>query len=481
MQHQHMHKHSYLLILLEVVFIVLFAVFVRYSPNADAKYHPMKHSSTGNSSQAGHHEIEVSADAHHPSYGHFQDVQVMIFVGFGFLMTFLKKYGFSAVGINFMVAAVSVQWAILVMGFFHLHDGFILIDVNTLMSAEFMAATVLISFGALIGKTTPTQLILMVMIEMPIFMVNEVIGRKYFGAVDMGDSMFVHAFGAYFGLAVSFMLHRNDVFSDKEASSKISNLFSMIGTTFLWIYWPSFNSGGATGDDQHRAILNTYLALASSCAVAFALSSFLDPTRKFEMEHVQNSTLAGGVAIGTSADLMAQPYGALLIGAIAGIVSVLGYHYLSPIFARKLRMHDTCGVHNLHGMPALIAGIAGAIYCALANEDSYGLSLYLIFPLRAPENGTAKLVQIQHELPEVTPGVGRSASMQASFQLLALLVTLAMSIVGGIITGLILKLKMLNNLESDELFDDESFWITEEEEEEHNVVTSPIMINKVGP
>lgn len=28
----------------------------------------------------------------------FQDIHVMIFIGFGFLMTFLKRYGYSAVG-----------------------------------------------------------------------------------------------------------------------------------------------------------------------------------------------------------------------------------------------------------------------------------------------------------------------------------------------------------------------------------------------
>ena len=45
----------------------------------------------------------------------------MIFVGFGFLMTFLKKYGLSAVSLNMLCAVISLQWATLVLGFFHLH------------------------------------------------------------------------------------------------------------------------------------------------------------------------------------------------------------------------------------------------------------------------------------------------------------------------------------------------------------------------
>ena len=51
----------------------------------------------------------------------FQDVHVMIFIGFGFLMTFLKKYGLSAVSLNMLCAVVCLQWATLVLGFFHLH------------------------------------------------------------------------------------------------------------------------------------------------------------------------------------------------------------------------------------------------------------------------------------------------------------------------------------------------------------------------
>ena len=55
----------------------------------------------------------------------FQDVHVMVYVGFGFLMTFLKKYGYGAVGYTFFIAALIAQWATLVLGLLHQmeHEG----------------------------------------------------------------------------------------------------------------------------------------------------------------------------------------------------------------------------------------------------------------------------------------------------------------------------------------------------------------------
>jgi ammonium transporter Rh len=46
------------------------------------------------------------------------DVHSMMFVGFGFLMTFLKRYGYGSVGFNFLVAAYVLEWALLVRGWF---------------------------------------------------------------------------------------------------------------------------------------------------------------------------------------------------------------------------------------------------------------------------------------------------------------------------------------------------------------------------
>ena len=50
-----------------------------------------------------------------------------------------------------------------------------------MLLSDFAAATVLISFGAVIGITSPLQLIAMAIIEIVLFFINEVIGRKYLG------------------------------------------------------------------------------------------------------------------------------------------------------------------------------------------------------------------------------------------------------------------------------------------------------------
>jgi len=42
---------------------------------------------------------------------------MMLIGGFGFLMTFLKRFGFSAVGLTMLVVAICTEWSILLWGF----------------------------------------------------------------------------------------------------------------------------------------------------------------------------------------------------------------------------------------------------------------------------------------------------------------------------------------------------------------------------
>ncbi|NXD80179.1 RHAG protein, partial [Halcyon senegalensis] len=355
----------------------------------------------------------------------FQDVHVMIFVGFGFLMTFLKKYGFSSVGINMLIAAFGLQWGTLMQGFWHMDEGKILVDIRSMINADFSTAAALISFGAVLGKTSPVQMLILTILEITIFACNEHLVTEVFQATDVGASMTIHAFGAYFGLAVTLVLYRPGLKNkhENEESTYHSDLFAMIGTLFLWLFWPSFNSAIAPEKMyQIKAVVNTYYSLAACAVVTFALSSLVDPRGKFSMVLIQNATLAGGVAVGTCADLLIHPFGAMCIGSLAGIISVLGYHFLTPLLASKLNIQDTCGVHNLHGLPGILGGIAGIVVTAIKQEVRKNIRL--------------------------TPG------MQAA----ALGSSLGIALVGGALTGAILKLPFLGQASDQNCFDDSVYW-----------------------
>ena len=159
----------------------------------------------------------------------------------------------------------------------------------------------------------------------------------------VGGGYLIHMFGAYFGLTVTIFLTSNASRSHPDNTSCYSSdLFAMIGTLFLWICWPSFNAAvAAEGQHQSRAFINTFLSLTAATATSFVMSRFVGEQR-FEMVHIQNSTLAGGVAMGAVADLNLYPAVVIGVGAIAGIVSVLGYRFLTPFMNNYLHCQVRC-------------------------------------------------------------------------------------------------------------------------------------------
>uniref|UniRef100_A0A667Y3X1 Ammonium transporter Rh type A n=1 Tax=Myripristis murdjan TaxID=586833 RepID=A0A667Y3X1_9TELE len=355
-------KFPIVALILEIITIILFAVFVVYDDGEG-------HGHDGDHSNSTHHTPQEPMAL----YPMFQDVHVMIFIGFGFLMTFLKRYGFSSVGVNLLLAAFGLQWGLLMQGVWHLTDGKIKVSIFKIINADFSTATVLISFGAVLGKTSPVQLLIMTIMEITIFSINEHLVANVLGANDIGASMIIHAYGAYFGLAVARMLYRPGLRNGHENDGSVyhSDLFAMIGTVFLWMFWPSFNSAIADpGFTQLTAVINTYLSLAACVLSAYAISSLVEHKGKLDMVHIQNATLAGGVAVGTCADMNIGPFGAMLIGFVAGIISTLGFKYLTPILASNLGIQDTCGVHNLHGMPGILGGLAGIVAVALGKKKN---------------------------------------------------------------------------------------------------------------
>lgn len=372
-------------------------------------------------------------------YPMYMDVHVMIFVGFGFLMTYLRKYSLSAVSLNFVVGVMALQWGIITVTMAH-QIGSVdypkaMIDIPTLINGDFAAGAVLISFGAVLGKVTPTQLLWMTFFELIFYAVNEAILVEGLEVIDAGGSMVIHTFGAFFGLALSIQIGV-PVDQVHNTSRYTSDIFAMIGTLFLWMFWPSFNAAivPAEGFRQERAIVNTLLSIAASCASAFAATQLMTTFKKFDMVHLQNATLAGGVAMGATCELAINPASALTVGIVAGIVSVCGYRYISPVLERRIGLSDSAGILNLHGMPGVIGGLACAFATMSLSDDKYGGAPTTIYKAR------------EH----------RSAAQQGGYQILAVVVTLAIALVSGSIVGMLLQSHLFKQQELK--YDDEEWF-----------------------
>ena len=272
-------------------------------------------------------------------YQYLIHVNIMVWVGFGFLMTFLRRYSYSAVCLNMLASAVVFVEAILVVGVMQQvafkaypgTSGRIIVDMPLLINASFCAASGMIAFGAVIGKTSVAQIIWLMVFQVPLYAINQHLVNIQFKALDIGGTIQIHLFGCYYGLAASYMLSRKQgkhgVDHPKNVSGYLNDVFSMIGTLFLWLYWPSFNG-----------------ALAS-IPIGTDLSTVSD-AQLLNILHMQNSTLAGGVAMGAACSLALTPGGALVVGTAAGVLSVCGYVYVTPYLDRLIGLGDTCGINK---------------------------------------------------------------------------------------------------------------------------------------
>jgi len=111
-------------------------------------------------------------------------------------MTFLKKYRYGAISFTFFLIVFTIQWAVLVVGFFEKaveghFDEKIHVNFFILIHGLFCSATILISLGAVIGKVSPFQLLWMAFFETILFGLN-IYFQLYFGTVDIGGSMNIH-------------------------------------------------------------------------------------------------------------------------------------------------------------------------------------------------------------------------------------------------------------------------------------------------
>jgi Amt family ammonium transporter len=203
------------------------------------------------------------------------------------------------------------------------------------------------------------------------------------GAYDFAGGTVVHINAGVAGLVAAMMLGKRKEFL-KEPIPPHNLTFTFIGACLLWVGWFGFNAGSnleATGLAA-QATLNTITAPAAA-ALAWAVAE------KFTRGHASllgaaSGAVAGLVAI-TPAAGFAGTMGAIVLGAVAGVVCLWAVVTLKPMF----KYDDALDVFGVHG----IGGIIGALGTAIVAAP--GLGGYALGDPAAYSIGSQFLIQLQ--------------------------------------------------------------------------------------
>ena len=287
-------------------------------------------------------------------------IMAMLLIGFGFLMVFVKKYGRSAITATFLLVSISLPLYLAVKsaGIFESRG-----EIEQFILAEFGAASLLIAAGAVLGRIKMYQYLIMGMLFIPFYILNELIVVEdhfnFIGTIaDTGGSIVIHAFGAIFGISAAVFLSTLKQRETPIEADATSDRYSLLGSMVLWVFWPSFCGALVPAETIPFVVVNVFIALSGSTIATYIASVSI--RGKINAADIANAALAGGVAIGATFD-HATHLEAMIIGAIAGVLSTVGFAIFQEKQEKFHKIVDTCGVSNLHGIPGIFGGLAAIV------------------------------------------------------------------------------------------------------------------------
>ena len=249
-----------------------------------------------------------------------------------------------------------------------------------LFQAMFAATAGTIISGAVAERIKINSFMLIVFIY--VGLVYPVVGSWQWGSgflyslgfYDFAGSTLVHSVGGWGALIIIYILGaRKGKFDSNGNAVAIpgSNIpLSAAGVLILWLGWFGFNGGSVLSADP----TNTSLVLVTTCLAAAAggiSAAFVSNLlyKNLDITMFMNGVLGGLVGITAGADQMG-PTEAIIIGAIGGVIVVLGIALLD-----KCKLDDPVGAIPVHLFAGIWGTLAVGIFGDSASFDQFMIQL----------------------------------------------------------------------------------------------------------
>ncbi len=177
---------------------------------------------------------------------------------------------------------------------------------------------------------------------------------REWGALDFAGGTVVHINAGMAALAAALVVGKRRGYPDISPPHNLP--FAILGAALLWLGWFGFNAGSAltAGELAVSAFLNTHLA-AGTAGLAWAGLEWIKSKRPTALGTI-SGVVAGLVAV-TPASGFVSPWGAVGIGALAGLAC-----YAAVVFLKvKVGYDDSLDAFGVHG----VGGMLGALLTGL--------------------------------------------------------------------------------------------------------------------
>ena len=239
-----------------------------------------------------------------------------------------------------------------------------------MFQCAFLGITAAIMSGALVGRMKTKAWVIFVpiwacLVYVPI--AHWVWGGGWLmqmGALDFAGGAVVHINSGISALAVALVLGKR-----KNTSLIPHNLgYAVLGAALLWFGWMGFNGGSGLAADGLAA--NAIIVSNVAAATGLIVWTIIDVTKigKPTVLGAISGAVAGLVGITPAAGFV-DVFGALVIGAVAPIVSYYSINYLKP----KLGYDDALDAWGIHGMSGVWGAIATGIFAVPSIGEVAGL------------------------------------------------------------------------------------------------------------